>query len=202
MFRIHLSFAYLLFTLSVFAQNLTFPMYRQYINEAEYWSYQGRFDTSAQMLDYALTHSRFTPMPVDIYHAAFAAARSNKKQMCLNYLKAASINQHLWVKYGVFTRDSAIFAACLGSDYSTIRCFFDSLYQQSGMTVTREMYYEIANRYVEEDQKLLAMINKDSLNIFHTRFLSEIEKNGYPGLNRAGTDVVSIVFQHIMEPNY
>lgn len=200
--RIHLSFAWLLFTLTAYTQNLTFPMYRQYINEAEYWSYLGRFDTSAHLLDYALSHSRFTPLTLDIYHAAYAAARSHKKQMCLQYLREAGNNRHEWVKYGVFTRDSAIFEACLSNDYPNIRNFMDSLYQQPAPTASRKEFYEMANRYVDEDQKLLAMKNKDSLNVFHARFLSEIEKNGYPGLNRAGTDVVSIVFLHINEPNY
>lgn len=195
-----LSITWLFCALTSTAQSLTFPMYRQYINEAEYWSYQGRFDTSAQVFHYALSHSRFTPMTLDLYHAAYAAARSNKKQMCLQYIKAASNNQLEWVKYGIFTRDSSTFVECLKDDYPHVRSFLDSLYQYP--VLSRQKYNEMANRYVDEDQKWVILRASDSINAFHTRFLSEVEKNGYPGLIRAGTDIVSIIFLHVQEPNY
>ena len=200
--KLQVWFLGLLFSLPVCGQNLTFPVYRQYINEAEYWSYLWSFDTSSQMLDYAFQHSEFIPMALDVYHAAYPAARSNKKQMCLQYLKKAADTQIEWVKHGIVTRDAAVFANCLDEDYAVFRNFMDSLYRQPGPALLRETYYEKANHYVTEDQKYLALNNEDNLDIFHAKLLAEIEENGYPGLKRAGTDVLSIVFHHIGPLNF
>ncbi len=200
--RVFLISVFLVSWLVADAQKLTFPEFRRCINEAEYWKTMNKPDTAFQLYQYAFQNSEFEPLPVDVYNAALMSAHTNRQEDCLHLLRNVLEYQFEWTKYGIFTKDSTLFLNCLGEKYPYIRNFADSLYNHTSLDSLRNIQYQIANNYVERDQELVKNANADSLNNFHALFLSGIKKNGYPGYKKSGTDMISIIFLHILEPNY
>ncbi|PZF72915.1 tetratricopeptide repeat protein [Taibaiella soli] len=216
---------FLCFAVNVFAEK-PIVKYYEYASKARYYYYLGKYKTAVRLLDSAFSMSQVTPLYPDYYCMSLCYLKLHKKKKAVDYLercikgqvRRGLLNVQYRVEDSTFEIKTQVFAF-IQKDPETrqkisslLRSLYEYKYMDTAISLLNDsVEYYFANDsywYTEQNRQNLLKSGSNALiyiDTVHLRnhedvqkgFVDFIKRNGYPGLRKAGVEIMIAPLAHL-----